>query len=93
MHYVFLSTHTTVGLLHKSGRNLNTIAILSPTVYDRYSPKTKLKFMGAAVLEILDIAVRKNNHSDLLCKLTCISSFSLSSFICFSFHIFSASGI
>lgn len=48
----------TTALLCRNGGNLNTTAIYCP-VSDTYSPKMKLEFMGAAVLEILDIAVHK----------------------------------
>lgn len=48
----------------------------------------KLEFTGAAVLEILDIAVHKNNRSDFLLKITGMSSCLLQSLICSSFHIF-----
>lgn len=48
----------TIDLQCRNGGNLNITAIYCP-VYDTYSSKMKLDFMGAAVLEISDIAVNK----------------------------------
>lgn len=45
----------TIALLCRNGGNLNTAAIYCPAS-DTHSPRMKLEFMGAAVLEISDTA-------------------------------------
>lgn len=74
LYYVLFSTHITVGLPLRSGRNLNTMVILNLTVYEGYSSKMKLELTGAAALEVFDTALHKNNCSDFFLKLTCTSS-------------------